>query len=532
MRRSKIVFLAALIAMLNACGAETSSPSSGGSAANPATAGTVVDAQGTPLAGAMVTANLANRTITVFADGNGHFDLPDATANAFSITIKHPGFETTTFTPERAAQYTLAPVGEPLVQVPSSHWLQLLPDGPMRREFILNCASCHEISQPRIFLGGRPRTPELWHAAMIMMRAIDVYSVIPPDFDDKGYADWLAEHLDEEAISQLQPAEPPTADLAERLVITEYELPVDGSLPHDLVVGPHGRIWITGFLNDVIWALDPETGDYETFSVDDDPDVNAQPRALEFASDGRLWVVNGETRQVLRLDTETGSYEAFDVDMYAHSLDLDVAGNVWANDYFADKERIARIDQATGKVDTIAMPSSDRPTEEGLPLPYGLQVDQASRLYSTQLAANTLIVYDTASTDAQLVQMPAPNSGPRRPGVAPDGTLWIPEFNTGHVTQYDPVSQSFQRVDLGNPALGAYDVEVNQGNGDVWITGSLDASLIRLQPESRKISRIPLPTPPAYSRHIAIDAATGDAWTAYSSLPAANPRVARIQFRD
>jgi len=532
MGSSKYIFVAGLLAALSACGSEAGAPAGADADSTPARE-TVRAADGSPLAGATVTANLADRAITVFTDAAGQFELPAAADTAASITIDHPGLEGVTIaSAEGAGPYTLMPATDPLADVPSSHWLQLLPDGPQRREFILNCASCHEIGQLRTFVAGVPRTPELWHAGMTMMRAIDVYSVIPPDFDDKGYADWLARHLNEDAISRLEPAAPPAPGLAERLVITEYELPIAGSLPHDLVVGPDRRIWITGFLNDVIWALDPESGAYETFPVDDDPEVNAQPRALEFAADGRLWIVNGETRQVLRLDTDTGSYEAFDVDMYAHSLDLDAGGNVWVNDYFADKERIARVDHETGEVRIIAMPSSDRPAEEGLPLPYGLQVDRASRLYSTQLSANTLIVFDTASGDAELLQMPAPNSGPRRPGVAPDGVLWIPEFNTGHVTRFDPATRTFERVDLGNPTLGAYDVEVSQTNGDVWVTGSLDASLIRLEPDSGAVSRVPLPTPPAYSRHIAIDSVTGDVWTAYSSLPAANPRVARIQLRD
>jgi hypothetical protein len=41
---------------------------------------------------------------------------------------------------------------------------------------------------------------------------------------------------------------------------------------------------------------------------------------------------------------------------------------------------------------------------------------------------------------------------------------------------------------------------------------------------------VPLPTEPAYTRHLAVDEATGEVWTAYSSLPAATPRVARLRF--
>ena len=176
------------------------------------------------------------------------------------------------------------------------------------------------------------------------------------------------------------------------------------------------------------------------------------------------------------------------------------------------------------------MPPANRPAAEGIPLPYGLQVDKRNRLYSTQLAANTLVVYDTASGDAELYEMPVENSGPRRPGLAPDGSLWIPEFNTGHITRFDADSGSFERVSLGLPTMGAYDIEVDQNSGIVWTTGSLDSSLFRYDPETKRVDRIPFPTEPAYTRHLAIDPDNGDVWSAYSSLPAAMPRVVRVQI--
>jgi virginiamycin B lyase len=242
--------------------------------------------------------------------------------------------------------------------------------------------------------------------------------------------------------------------------------------------------------------------------------------------------VNGGTNAVVRLDTVTGQYESYDVQMYAHSLDLDPQGNIWVNDYFAKEERVARVSAATGEVTILPIPAANRPKSEGVPLPYGLQVDRKGRLYSTQLAANTLAVYDTVSGAGELVEMPHPNSGPRRPGLGPDGRLWIPEFNTGFLTAFDPDTGDFKRIDLGLSTLGAYDVEVDQKTGEVWISGSLDSSMLRYNPESGAIDRIPLPTEPAYTRHIAIDPKNGDVWTAYSSLPAAQPKVVRLRFGD
>jgi len=518
----------ALALFMTGCERDSATEPAGGAPA----AFTVTATDGSPLAGAMVSAALdTQRTLTRFTDSDGRLALDALPADAAAVTVRYPGLASRTLTIEPGT-VTLAPDPAFLRTLPSSRWLSLLPEGERKREFTVNCGTCHEIGHDRIMIDGRPRTKDEWFAAIAMMRAMDAYEVIPPDFDDAAYAAWLADSLSAERIATLAPAPPENAGALAAVEITEYALPQEDSLPHDLVIGPAGRIWITAFFYDELWALDPATGAIETFAADARPEVNAQPRALEFDDDGTLWVVNGGTEAVLRFDPSSGDYEEIPVGMYAHSLDIDPAGDIWVNDYFAAEERIARIAAEDSTVTTLAVPPARRPASEGLPLPYGLQVDRAGRLYSTQLAANTLVRYDTRSGEGTLFEMPAANSGPRRPGLDSADGLWIPEFNTGYLAYFDPDRERFERVRLGSSALGLYDVEVNQANNDIWTTGSLASTLIRYRHGDGSILSVPLPTEPAYTRHIAVDEATGDVWTAYSSLPAATPRVARLRFLD
>lgn len=532
MRFRNLLTLPLISAALGACGGAPDDEVQTAPAAAGDLSELLVTSDGSPLAGAMVTIHANGRRTTVFTAANGRIEPPGIDEPA-ALTVRYPGLEPVERSDTTAVgNVEMLAAADPGAAVPSSYWLALLPDGFERREFILNCGTCHGIAKSRVYAAGILRNEAMWGAGIAMMRALDAYSVIPPDFDDSKYAAWLAEHISEDRLAQVEQPAPIAPDLAERVIITEYELPQSDSLPHDLVIGPDERIWITAFFYDQMWALDPASGDYKKIDIDDDPDVVAQARALKFGADGRLWVVNGGTESVIRLDTVTGEYESFDVQMYPHSLDLDTAGNVWVNDYFAVEERIASVNAETGEVTIIQVPPANRPESEGIPLPYGLQVDKQDRLYSTQLAANTLVVYDTVSGESKLYQMPAENSGPRRPGLAPDGSLWIPEFNTGHITRFDPEAETFERVDLGMATIGAYDIEVDQNSGVVWVTGSLDSSLFRYDPATGRIDRIPLPTEPAYTRHLAIDTETGDVWTAYSSLPPAEPRVVRVQIVD
>jgi virginiamycin B lyase len=294
-------------------------------------------------------------------------------------------------------------------------------------------------------------------------------------------------------------------------------------------MGPDRRVWLTGFFNDVVWAYTPDSGAVQTYHVNATPETLAQVRALEFDGNDDLWILNGGTSSIVRLDIASGAYETFNADMYAHSLDLDSAGNIWVNDYFGKPERIGVVDAGTGAVETMTIPSAGLTEANGLPLPYGLQVDAKDRLWVTMLAANTLVRYDTRTGEAKLYQMPTENAGPRRPGLGPDGILWIPEFAAGKLAKFDPESESFTEYDLGLSAAGPYDVEVDQKTGMVWVSGSNDSSIFRFDPKSETLTRYPWPTEPGFIRHIAVDEETGDVWAAYSSYPPGTPKLVRLQ---
>ncbi|MEN9726206.1 MAG: hypothetical protein RL434_572 [Pseudomonadota bacterium] len=497
--------------------------------------GMVQDASGRPLAGLFVTTldAQAGMTQTVYTDAQGRFQFPDGIPPPAHIRIHHPRYQALQLPMVASGdlgQVTLQAAEDPMRLASTAAWFARVPDSPEKREFLLNCASCHEISATRIFKDGKLRDRSAWHAGISMMKALDVYAVIPPDFDTEHYADWASRQFTAEQVATLEAQQPADAVLAEeKVLITEYPVPEATELPHDLVFGPDGRVWVTGFWTSQIWAMDVATGHFEHFEVNAEPDTVAQVRALEFDTHGKLWVVNGGTSAVVKLDPATRTYETFKVGMYPHDIVLDSDGNAWVNDYFAKKERVARVGATDGKVEVFPLPSLERPAAEGVPLSYGLQIDAEDRLWSTQLAANTLIRHDIRTGKSHLYSMPDANTGPRRNAIGLDGRIWIPEFNTGRLTAFDPVTETFETFDTGIGAAGIYDVAVDPRSGDVWLAASLASELIRFDIRRKVFVHYPLPTEPAYMRHLAIDARTGDVWSAYSSLPTATPRVVRLQ---
>lgn len=506
-------------------------------AVSPASAGVVsgrvADTAGA-VAGVFVTARDTTTHIetTVYSGDDGRYVLPALKAGHYEVRAHHPRFEdaqqTLDLTAANAAlDFSLKAAAEPLRHASTATWFASVPDGVEKREFILNCMSCHEMAFTRLNKNGALRTRQQWLDAFALMKSFDKYAVIPPDFDFAHYADWLTSQFNPERMARLAP--PALAPREARAEITEYPVPIASELPHDLVVGPDQRIWVTAFWNSLMWALDPATGRYESYAVNDQPQVAAQVRALSFARDGTLWLVNGGTESVVRLDPRTRKFATYKVGIYPHDIALDSHGDVWVNDYFGKTEGVARVKADDGSVTRFALPSAKLPASAGVPLPYGMQVDNKDRLWSAQLAANTLARYDIATGEAKLYAMPGDNVGPRRMAVAPDGRIWIAEFNTGRVTSFDPDSEQFASFDTGLGAAGIYDVEVDPRNGDVWLAAALASELIHLDARSHRLTHYPLPTDPAYMRHLAIDPRNGDVWSAYSSLPTAVPKVVRLR---
>lgn len=491
----------------------------------------LVRANAIPAKGALVTVTDSRRiATTVYAGTDGRFSVA-VDGEPVSIRARLPGHADATLPYSAGTDVTLelAPAADVPGTLPSSAWLSLLPEGPEKRTFILVCASCHEVGATRVTKQGQIRNEARWRDAIAMMKALDAYKLIPDSFTADKYAPWLAQHLSPERIATLKPVagSAPPADTKAR--IQEFPLPNETELPHDVLVDPSGQIWVTAFWGSEMWLLDPRTGKYEIYEVAASKSPSAQVRALEFDQKGMLWIVLGGTQSIVRLDPKTREYKTFPVGMYAHDIAIDSKGDVWINDYFSRPERIAHLATRTGKVKYYRLPSAGMPKADGMPLPYGLNIDAQDRLWSTQLAGNTLVRFDTRTKKAKLYRMPEGISGPRRNAIGLDGSIWIPEFNTGAITRFDPATEKFERFPLGDSALGPYDATTDPTDGSLWITGSLASSLVRFDPKMRSVEHYPLPTEPAYSRHVQIDPKSGDVWTAYSSLPTAVPRVVRFE---
>lgn len=414
------------------------------------------------------------------------------------------------------------PGTDPALADPSSAaWLALLPDGPAKRQFIIDCTGCHQFDARMALSSGRARTEGEWKAAVQRMLGFagpeSGFPVISAAQHPDSTAAWLATSL-----GSGRP-EGPAASPDPR--ITEFLFPAAQDLPHDLAIDSTGQVIVTGMFTGAMYVLDPASGVFTSVAI---PVERANPRAIELDREGRWWVVLGNPQQLARFDGVT--WTTFDVGVYAHSVALDSAGGAWVNGHFTRQpELLVRIDR-DGKVGQVSLPA--HPTlagRPGGPIPYELRTGPDGRIWMSELQGNRLIAHDPRNGTTTVFALPKAASGPRRFDIGTDGIVWIPAYGAGTLVRLDPVTGAFSEIPLPVADAAPYVARVDSAGG-VWIgTGAADA-LFRYDPAAGAFETIALPTRGAVVRHLAIDRRTGDVWLAYGESPGkAAARIARFR---
>ena len=409
----------------------------------------------------------------------------------------------------------------PTADPTSSDWLQLLPDGTAKRQFIIDCTGCHQFDVRMTRRFGRVRTEVEWREAVHRMLGFagpeSGFPVISAAQHPDSTAAWLAEALSDRDPERRDPPADPR--------ITEFRFPAPQDLPHDLAIDSAGRVVVTGMFTHAMYVLDPQSGNFTRVEI---PVPQANPRAVEIDRQGRWWIVLGNPQQVARFDGV--DWTTFNVGVYAHSVALDSSGNAWVNGHFTRQpELLIGIDRE-GHAERVVLP--EHPVlgrKPGGPVPYELRTGPDGRIWMSELQGNRMIVFDPATRESRVYEMPTPASGPRRFDIAPDGTVWIPAYGAGSLVRLDPATGAFREFDLPVRDAAPYVARVDR-SGAIWVgTGAADA-LLRYDPVAGRFETIPLPTRGAVVRQIAIDRQNGDVWLAYGESPGKAPaRIARFR---
>ena len=405
----------------------------------------------------------------------------------------------------------------------SSDWIAALPDGVTKRKIVVGCTPCHQLGPPVAFR----ETAQDWEVVYRRMKKIDddlELSLIP--FESGELSDWLGEN----ARMPKQGARIKTA----KAEFQEYSLGPWEGFYHDMALAG-GRAWIADYFGNVLYGIDPATGEKEEYPI---PVAVPEGKpggahSIDVARDGSLWVTFTKSEQVARFDPTAREFEMFsgfepggnvqylvlDSERFAHE---DAEGRIWVSHF--SKEILSRLDPETGTIETFRTARTEGLPEKGVHL-YAAVADSKGVLWYTETHGNRLGFLDPETQETEEWEIFEPWAGPKRLAIDDQDRLWIPQLGSGEITVYDTRERKVsKRLPVPIPGDYIYGIRRNRWTGDLWVTGSGSDSLYRLNPETFEFSIFRLPRQGAYTRTVTFDE-EGYVWTCYSSYPNTQTRM-------
>lgn len=510
--------------------------------------GTVRDAGGAAVAGALVTATSADGLYaeTVYSDQRGRFRLATQQRGPLSVRARKAYFADASQTVElpargsRSVTFVLAPLTSPRLiseSLPAaSHFARIrFATAEQKQWFQVECLTCHQIGNAYT---RAPRSRERW--TEVLTRMLGFYGVSDPQWIGR-YVAALEQAFDGKPVTAAQDYRPDPLIYGARVL--QWKLP-QGMIAHDVEYNPaDGKFYTVDQGNDHIYITDPVSRTTEPFAIPDggipiggkffqltgerNPfslAVSRGPHSLQRGPNGHYYTTDTVSGQIGEFDPVDRTYVGHDIGgkaLYPHTLRFDRNGRVWFT--LGVSNQVGYFDTASGRMHTIDLPAeSDRPEMPAL-MPYGIDVHpRDGSIWYSSLMANRIGRIDPQTLEVEVFT--PPGIGPRRMRFADDGTLWIPSFGDGKLLRLDTATMRYTAYVL--PALAPGEVEAPYAVGvhpktqEVWITANMSDRMFRFLPGEERFVAYPLPTRGIYLRDIVF---TPQGWVCAASSPVPAP---------
>src|SRR5258707_9069777 len=147
------------------------------------------------------------------------------------------------------------------------------PEGPSKQRFVDTCNGCHDINRVRIGY-----TPEGWLTIVRMMQ--NMGAPVPPE-EWGPMTDYLIKNFPERPR--------PAAVIIDGPVKVDFEMwdvPTQGSRPHDPMAAKDGTIWWAAQLANKIGRIDPKTGATREYTL---KSPYTGPHGIVEDKSGNIW---------------------------------------------------------------------------------------------------------------------------------------------------------------------------------------------------------------------------------------------------
>jgi streptogramin lyase len=474
--------------------------------------------------GVLVSAKKEGGTITttVVTDAQGRYSFPAARMEPgkYTIAIRAIGYKVdspkTVDVPagnSGTADLKLGKVKSLVPQLSNGEWLLSLPGADRQKAFLTMCVGCHTLQRvltsthdaaefQQVFLRMARYSPgsSPTHPQPLLPGPRGERPVVTGDAA-KAAAEFLASVSlgNAEAIEYPIKTLPRPKGRSTQVVVTEYDLPRKGAMPHDVIVDKDGQVWYSDFGSQFVGVMDPKTGQTKDIAI---PVIRPeQPKGgldIEFDPDGNVWLSMMYQAGISKIDRKTHEVTVFPFPQEWISASAqasmvspmysNVDGKVWTNNQ--EDNLNYRLDLASGKFENLGHAK----TPGGKQIrAYGMPTDHQNNLYQLEFGGKSIGRRDARTNEVTIWPTSTELSRPRRGRVDEQNRLWFAEYGGNGIGMFDPKTDAIKEWRLPTPWSAPYDVVSIKGGAEVWTGSMLTDQVSRLDTASGQVVDYLLP---------------------------------------
>jgi virginiamycin B lyase len=455
-------------------------------------------------------------------DGQGRYSFPAARMEPgkYTVSIRAIGYKLDgpkTVEVEAGntgtADLKLSKVKSLVPQLSNGEWLLSLPGADKQKAFLTMCVGCHTLQR---VLTSNHDAPEFQQVFLRMARyspgstPTHPQPLLPGPRGERpavtgDAAKAAAEFLASVSLGNSEAIEYPLRTLprpkgrSTKVVITEYDLPRKGALPHDVIVDKEGQVWYSDFGAQFVGVMDPKTGTTKDIAI---PVVRPeQPRGgldIEFDPDGNIWLAMMYQAAIAKIDRKTHEVSVFPFPKERVSTSAqasmvspmysNVDGKVWTNNQ--EDHLNYRLDLATGKFEN----PGPAKTPGGKQIrAYGMPTDHQNNLYQLEFGGGSIGRRDAKTLEVTIWPTSNALTRPRRGRVDEQNRLWFAEYGGNGIGMFDPKTDAIKEWRLPTPWSAPYDVVAIKNGAEVWTGSMLTDQVSRLDTATGEVVDYLLP---------------------------------------
>jgi virginiamycin B lyase len=285
-----------------------------------------------------------------------------------------------------------------------------------------------------------------------------------------------------------------------------WSTPWEGTRPRDPHADQQGRVWFVGQVGNYIARLDPRTGEFKRYEIDE----GTNPHNLVVDPKGMVWYTGNRNGRIVRLDPATGKLTNFMMPDPSvrdpHTMIFDRKGDAWFTAQGAGV--VGKLTPADGKIRLWKMEAQSRP--------YGIWMDSKDRPWFDLFGTNKIGTIDPASGEFKSFTLPHDRARPRRIALTRDDAVWYGDYTRGFLGRLDPKTGKVDEYALpGGAGSLPYAMTVDD-RGRIWVaeTGMQPNRLVAFDPAKRTFTEtVPIAAAKANTiRHMTFDPSSRQIW--------------------